>query len=515
MMRYFNTSGPCDPAKHYTVLREALVAQGITLAEQGRYFTIFAPRQSGKTTYFQLLLRALAKRNFTPIWISFESFKTFDRVRFYEALTHLLQQEVRELGIQLDFEITDPLQLRQFFEAMQSVTAPVVLVLDEFEDLPDVVLPELMHLFRSLYHKKLFHGLHSLILVGVSTLSELILSSASPFNIADDIQTPYFTLAEVDGLVQQYVAESGQAFEPEVIAAIHEDTAGQPGLVNGLCGLLVTEIATDRTMPVTMAHFYRGVQIYLRERFNKNISNVVQKAREKRHLIMRLLFLNEAIPFTVHDPDIGYLYAHGVVASRDGYVDIPVPLYSKALIDAFRPKVNGEMQYFVSIRETFQGYITPQGINVKAILNHYRDYIRRRGFRAFQADHLKEAAGHYSLDAFLNFFVERIGGHTFTEVPSGRGRTDILIVYQSWKYIVETKVFTDNYDFQKGKRQLAEYLATEGLTEGYYVVFSNLHTDEDEGDFEEEILGKRIYTYILRIRFDPPSQLPPVKKVEE
>lgn len=49
----------------------------------------------------------------------------------------------------------------------------------------------------------------------------------------------------------------------------------------------------------------------------------------------------------------------------------------------------------------------------------------------------------------------------------------------------------------------------------YYVVFSNLHTDEDEGDLAEEILGKRIYPYILRIRFDPPSQLRPVKKKEE
>jgi hypothetical protein len=56
------------------------------------------------------------------------------------------------------------------------------------------------------------------------------------------------------------------------------------------------------------------------------------------------------------------------------------------------------------------------------------------------AKHYKEAAGHYSLDAFLNFFVERIGGHTFIEVPSGRGRTDILILYQSWKTIIETKV---------------------------------------------------------------------------
>lgn len=514
-MRYFNTSGPCDPEKHYTVLREALVAQGTQLAEQGRYFTIFAPRQSGKTTYFQLLLRTLREKNFTPIWISFEGVKTLDRDGFYRVLNDRLLLELREQEAAIDFLIESQIDLESLFKTLKDTIAPIVLVIDEFEDIPDAVLGEVMHIFRSLYHKKQHHGLHSLILVGVSTLAELILSSASPFNITDDIQVPYFTLAQVDELIQQYVAEAGQAFEPEVIAAIYENTAGQPGLVNGLCALLVTELATDRTAPVTIDHFYRAVQIFLRERFNKNISNVVQKAREKRELILRLLFLNEAIPFTVHDPDIGYLYAHGVVASRDGYVDIPVPLYSKALIDAFRPKVNGEMQYFVSIHETFQGYVTAQGINVKAILDQYRDYVRRRGFRAFQADNVKEAAGHYSLDAFLNFFVERLGGHTFVEVPSGQGRTDILILYKSWKYVIETKVFTDNYSFQQGKHQLAAYLTTEGLSEGYYVVFSNLHAEEDERYVAEEIAGKRIHTYIIRIRFTQPSRLPVPRTADE
>jgi hypothetical protein len=32
-MREFNTSGPCDPAQHYTVMREALVAEGCRLVE--------------------------------------------------------------------------------------------------------------------------------------------------------------------------------------------------------------------------------------------------------------------------------------------------------------------------------------------------------------------------------------------------------------------------------------------------------------------------------------------------
>ncbi|MEZ4732390.1 MAG: hypothetical protein R3E79_35200 [Caldilineaceae bacterium] len=125
-------------------------------------------------------------------------------------------------------------------------------------------------------------------------------------------------------MIQQYVVEAGQAFEPEVIRRFMKIPLVQPGLVNGLCALLVT-VATDRHYARHHRPHTAPYRSFCRERFNKNISNVVQKALEKRELILRLLFLNVAIPFTVHDPDIGYLYAHGVVASRDGYVDIPVP----------------------------------------------------------------------------------------------------------------------------------------------------------------------------------------------
>jgi len=97
------------------------------------------------------------------------------------------------------------------------------------------------------------------------------------------------------------------------------------------------------------------------------------------------------------------------------------------------------------------------------------------------------------------------------EVPSGRGRTDILILYQHHKYIIETKIFTNPAYFEKGKRQLAEYLTSEELKEGYYVVFSKKHTDEDTLHFEEKIQEKRIYTYIICTQFEQASRLPAVE----
>lgn len=106
-MRYFNTSGPCDPERHYTLLRPALLAKGQRLVEQGRYFTLFAPRQSGKTTYFQLLFRQLQSQGYLPIWISFESLKTATRAQFYEALHWNLNYEFTQAGLQVDQPITN------------------------------------------------------------------------------------------------------------------------------------------------------------------------------------------------------------------------------------------------------------------------------------------------------------------------------------------------------------------------------------------------------------------------
>ena len=138
--------------------------------------------------------------------------------------------------------------------------------------------------------------------------------------------------------------------------------------------------------------------------------------------------------------------------------------------------------------------------------------MRRRGFHAFDTDHLREVACHYSLDGFINFFIERLGGQTLVEVPSGRGRTDILILFQGQKYLIETKIYTDNFYFEKGKYQLADYLKSENITEGFYVVFSSSHGEVDQLRFDDVIDGKRILTYIIRTNFARPTDSNPPRR---
>ncbi|MCK5522348.1 MAG: hypothetical protein KAI83_04360 [Thiomargarita sp.] len=390
------------------------------------------------------------------------------------------------------------------------------MAIDEFEGIPDCVLSEVMHTFRKIYHKREDHCLHSLLLVGVSTIAELIISSASPFNITEELQIPYFTEEEVKGLINQYVVESNQVFENNVIKTLYDNTQGQPGLVCALCSYLVEKLATNRHQPVTMEHYYRAEHHFLTERFDKNIINIVQKARKKRNFMLKLLFDEEPLPFSIHEPDIAWLYANGVIDKNNGKTDILVPLYKKVLITAFRPSINGETKHYInSPDETINQYLTSDNeLNINALLEEYRAYIRRRGFRAFDTEHLKEAAWHYSLDGFINFFIQRLGGQTYVEVPSGRGRTDIMIRYQGGSDIIETKVYSDNTYFKRGKGQLVEYLKSEGLSEGYYVVFSNIHTEKDELFSEELIQGKRIHTHIIPTKFEQPSRLPMLNELK-
>ena len=59
-MRRFGTQGRVYPDKHYVVARAEEVADFIDRIKDGRYIVLFAPRQTGKTTFFRLALEALA-----------------------------------------------------------------------------------------------------------------------------------------------------------------------------------------------------------------------------------------------------------------------------------------------------------------------------------------------------------------------------------------------------------------------------------------------------------------------
>jgi hypothetical protein len=57
--RTFETRGPVNPVHNYVVPRTEEIADLVQRIEKGRYIVIFAPRQTGKTTFFRWALDSL------------------------------------------------------------------------------------------------------------------------------------------------------------------------------------------------------------------------------------------------------------------------------------------------------------------------------------------------------------------------------------------------------------------------------------------------------------------------
>lgn len=84
MMREFNTFGPVNPQRHYHVDRVAVKAALRDKIERGRYMTLNASRQMGKTTLFREIIAELeAQGGYFGILINFEALRGFPQERFY------------------------------------------------------------------------------------------------------------------------------------------------------------------------------------------------------------------------------------------------------------------------------------------------------------------------------------------------------------------------------------------------------------------------------------------------
>ena len=198
-----------------------------------------------------------------------------------------------------------------------------------------------------------------------------------------------------------------------------------------------------------------------------------------------------------------------LLKGADGMCEIVNPIYQYRIIRVFKPIVNGLEQEYLpeDNREGFQNYLTPDGqIQMAALLDNFRDFIARVGFKILQVpDTPREYVGQHLLFAYLEQFVQIVGGAMYLEVPTGRGRMDLLIRHNRRKYIVETKIWGGDSRYQAGKAQLASYVRLEGTVEGYYVVFDHRNTPEPRVE-TETIDGLTIRSYVIPVIQEHPSE---------
>jgi len=497
-MRRFNTSGPNIPEEHYTIERTDLIKKGIELVEMKRYFTIWAPRQTGKSTYFGQLGEILEKNGYKVAHINFENYKN-------APLDTFLDRFIGEINKFWKTNYTKTNISKIFYDIEQIANKKFVLIIDEVEGINKEYFGDFLHSIRNAYHSRQNHSLKSVILVGVSNIVGVVSDNASPFNIADNLNVPYFTNKEVYALLEQHETETLQIFEEKVKQKICQITANQPGLVNGFAQKLTTDYPDKKVLNyddyLEVEHWYLNVAI------DKNFSNILNKAKEYRNFVERLLFTEEKIPFDIDRESIKLLHINGLIKEDENRnVTFWVPFYKKRLYKAFYPYTNGEKANILRSIAVSELFDINNRLKLDKLISGYKEYVKRRGFNVFREkdengnyQSIKESALIYSFETYIQAFLQVIDGKSYREADTGLGKSDLVINVKSIEYLIESKIYYYESQFLNGKKQLAYYCNSLGLSNGIYLVFcpNNVNYAKSIIENNENIEKVNISTYLI------------------
>lgn len=526
--RTFETRGPVNPERNYVVPRTGEVTDLVERIKDGRYIVIFAPRQTGKTTFFRWALDTLVAEDniYFPIQLNFETFRNASVSIFYTQLQYRIRREIKRVfqrtgnTIDVEFEqflenfpLKDHDSFQSFLKELGSHldNRKVAIIIDEFDGIPRTALRDFLYTLRRIYLSRDPNRCpYSVSIVGVKSITQLNYDrSISPFNIQDEFFLPNFTLEQVRNLLGQYTDEVGQAFAPEVIENIHKQTAGQPFLVNRMAQILTDEMEIPIDETISEKHFELAHKQILHER-NVNISHLttnIRRDKEFERILMQICSREKGVPYNLDNEFIGELAAYGVLKQgTDGYCEIANPIYQYRIVRTFQPLFNGVEQCYLPDDAGFVDYLTPdRKIDMRSLIANFRDFIARAGYRILEVPETPyEFVGQYLLFAYLDQFVRQLRGFMYLEVQTGRGRMDLIILHKGEKHIVETKIWEGKALYQAGKKQLSTYLKLEDAKEGYYIVFD--HRSKPSALEEVEVIdGKTIVSYTIPVMQERPS----------
>lgn len=330
-MRRFHSYGPVDPRDHFTVERTALVERCVNQlvgdpARGGHYFTIWAPRQSGKTWLMRRTIDEISAHHgdrFIVGTLSMQGVVIQDDdppEAFLQKVPFLWQ---RWLGISIPAPESWEALSQLFLKGTAPVDRPLILLIDEFDSLPRRVIDRLVTTFRDIYLGRADRLLHGLALIGVRAVLGVDSPRGSPFNVQRSFHVPPFSHDEVEELFRQYQEESGQSVEPEVVDRLFEVTRGHPGLVCWFGELMTEKYNPGPPRPIDAAAFREVYAAACQIEPNNTVLNLIGKAKGpyREHVVR--LFASADVPFNWDEEWCNNLYLNGIGSARRASIRSP------------------------------------------------------------------------------------------------------------------------------------------------------------------------------------------------
>ncbi|MDE2740135.1 MAG: AAA-like domain-containing protein [Gemmatimonadota bacterium] len=493
-MRFFNTTGPVRLDDHYHVppLDRLALDEVLTLIQQKKYFVLHAPRQTGKTSSL-LALRDLlnAEGDYRCVYVNVEAAQAL-REDVEQAMRTLLGGLASRARLAGD-EFLDAVWLDLWTkygagalgEALtrwaEASPKPLVLLIDEIDALVGDTLVSVLRQLRAGYDLRPESFPQSLVLCGVrdvrdyriqSTAENAMIAGGSAFNIkAESLRLGDFSAEEVQDLLAQHTAETGQVFTDDALETIWKQTQGQPWLVNALAyeTCFKSEVGRNRSHPV-VAEALLVAQEQLIRRRETHLDQLADKLKEERvrRVVEPLLSGGEQRHFA--DRDLEYVRDLGLLA-QDRPLRMANPIYAEVVPRELTWVVQEEFEQDTAWYVDAEG-----GLDVDKLMSAFQAFFREHSEHWVGRFQYQEAGPQLLLQAFLQRIVNS-GGRIEREYGLGRGRTDLLIVWpqgeQTRKVVVECKILHKSLEqtVAEGVEQTVGYMDRCGAEAGHLVIF--------------------------------------------
>jgi len=488
MKRSFNTAGPCVPEEHYMLPPGDRLGRVLRLIDEGKYFTLHAGRQTGKTTCAQWLVEHLNQEGrFHAIWVDIQNARELpDPAAVFEAMLYDLDVAMgRALpGLALpqgaSREVNPPqtFVLRYLRDLCARSPRPLVVLFDEADGLVGAAMVSFLTQLRQGYiDRRTTPFPHSMALVGMRQVRDYVLSpeerrpmrwlgTSSPFNITAEATTlAPFSADEVATLLAEHTADTGQLFQPEALARIHDLSQGHPWLANALADQIVARDVEDRSVTVTPLHVEAAKETLILER-RTHIDSLIARLREPRvRRILDPMLAGGQTAEEVLDDDFAYVLGLGLLRKHEGKIEIANPIYREVI-----PRALTYIRQ-IQIPNEPRAYVRLDGsLDMPKLMADWQVFWRLDGHLAAEGFAYRESGPHLMMMAFLQRIVNG-GGRVEREYGLGRRALDLLVEWRGARHAVEVKLRRDTETEAEAHRQLADYLDRLGLDEGWLVLF--------------------------------------------
>lgn len=303
-----------------------------------------------------------------------------------------------------------------------------------------------------------------------------MITGGSAFNIkAESLRLGDFTRPEVETLLLEHSAETGQLFTPDALELVWELTQGQPWLVNALAYETTwrNPAGRDRTQPIT-AEKIRDAKEALIVRRVTHLDHLADKLREPRvrrviEPMLRGIELQEA----ANPEDVQYTVDLGLVRRGASGPQIANPIYREVIPRELT--VIAQMNLEAVQQQTW--YIDPDGrLNLPKLLEAFQHFFRENSEIWLERFDYREAGPHLLMQAFLQRIVNG-GGRVDREYGLGRRRTDLCVVWKVpggvQRAVIELKLLHHSLErtLAEGLEQTWRYADANAAEEAHLIIF--------------------------------------------